>query len=119
MKTFMAVYVGTPAAFERSRWSTMDEAQRKAAEAEGLKAWHAWMARHAASIVDAGGPLGKTKRTSAQGVADTRNDLAGYVVVRAESHEAAATLFENHPHFSIFPGDAVEIMEVMPIPGQS
>jgi len=25
-------------------------------------------------------------------------------------------LFENHPHFSIFPGDAVEVMEVLPIP---
>jgi hypothetical protein len=51
-------------------------------------------------------------------VTDTRNNIAGYVVVRAESHEAAAKLFLNHPHFSVFPGDAVEIMEVLPIPGQ-
>jgi hypothetical protein len=27
-------------------------------------------------------------------------------------------MFEKHPHFSIFPGDSVEIMEVLPIPGQ-
>jgi len=26
-------------------------------------------------------------------------------------------MFENHPHFSIFPGDAVEIMSVLQIPG--
>ena len=37
-------------------------------------------------------------------------------VVRAESQEAAARLFENHPHFSIFPGDAVEVMECLPVP---
>lgn len=29
----------------------------------------------------------------------------------------AASLFEGHPHFAIFPGDAVEIMERLPIPG--
>ena len=39
------------------------------------------------------------------------------MVVRAESHEAAAKLFENHPHFTIFPGEGVEIMPVLPIPG--
>jgi hypothetical protein len=27
-------------------------------------------------------------------------------------------MFENHPHFTIFPGDSVEIMECLPIPGQ-
>ena len=39
------------------------------------------------------------------------------VVVRANSHEAAAALFENHPHFTIFPGEAVQVMPVLPIPG--
>jgi hypothetical protein len=37
--------------------------------------------------------------------------------VRADSHEAAAKLIDRHPHFSIFPGDSVEIMPVLPIPG--
>jgi hypothetical protein len=31
---------------------------------------------------------------------------------------AAAKLFEGHPHFTIFPGDGVEVMEVLPIPGR-
>jgi hypothetical protein len=38
-------------------------------------------------------------------------------VVRAASHEDAAKMFENHPHFAIFPGERVEIMPVLPIPG--
>jgi hypothetical protein len=25
-------------------------------------------------------------------------------------------MFENHPHFAIFPGEAVEVMPVLPIP---
>ena len=52
------------------------------------------------------------------GIADIRNNMSGFVVVRAETHDAAARMFEGHPHFTLFPGDGVEIMECMPIPGR-
>jgi hypothetical protein len=42
--------------------------------------------------------------------------MSAYTIVRADSHDAAAKLFENHPHFTIFPGDSVEVMPVLPIP---
>ena len=74
--------------------------------------------KHKTSIVTDGGPLGKTKRASTTGIADIKNNMAAYTVVQAESHEAAARMFENHPHFTIFPGEGVEIMECLPIPGQ-
>ena len=83
-----------------------------------MKAWGDWMATHKAAVVVEGGPLGKTKRASAAGVSDTKNNMTGYVVVRAETHEAAARMFENHPHFKIFPGESIEIMESLPIPGR-
>jgi len=118
MKKFLAIYIGTASAHEKSEWSAMDEAKRKKLETSGIKAWGEWMMANKAAIVDQGGPLGKTKRTAAQGVSDTKNNMTGYVTVQAESHEAAAKMFENHPHFTIFPGDAVEIMECLPIPGQ-
>lgn len=117
MKKFMAIYIGTAASHERSGWNRLDEAKRKEREASGMKAWGEWMATHKGAIVDQGGPLGKTKRTAAEGVADTKNSMTGYIIVRAESHEAAAKMFEDHPHFKIFPGDSVEIMECLPIPG--
>jgi phosphoketolase len=116
MKKFVAIYVGTASALEKSGWNKLDEAKRKEVEASGIKAWGEWMAAHEAAIVDRGGPLGKTKRASAQGVSDTKNSMAAYVVVQAESHEAAAEMFEKHPHFTIFPGDSVEIMPVLSIP---
>jgi hypothetical protein len=76
------------------------------------------MADNADHVVVTGGPVGKTKKTGKDGVTDIRNKVAGYIVVQAESHAAAAKLFENHPHFTIFPGDSVEVMEQLPIPGQ-
>ncbi len=119
MKTFLAVYLGSPSSPRQAEWGKLDEAGRQARVAKGMAAWGAWMETHAASIVVAGGPLGKTKRVDSAGMADTKNNMSGYVVVRAESQEAAARMFEGHPSFTVFPGDSVEIMESMPIPGQS
>jgi hypothetical protein len=64
-----------------------------------------------------GGPLGKTKKITERGIENVSNAMGAFVVVRAESHEAAAKLFDEHPHFTIFPGEAVEVMPVLPIPG--
>jgi hypothetical protein len=118
MKNFLAIYVGSASSRERSNWDKLDEATRKARMNSGMKAWGNWMDTHKESVLASGGPFGKTKRTSAQGVTDTRNEMTGYIIVQAESHDAAARMFENHPHFTIFPGDSVEIMECLPIPGQ-
>ena len=116
MKRFMAVYTGTPEAFAKYQRENPDPEKRKAKDREGMDAWMKWGEKHAKAIVENGGPLGKTKKVTKGGIADIRNNLAGYTVVEAESHEAAAKLFLNHPHFTIFPGEGVEIMEVLPIP---
>jgi len=115
MKKFLAIYTGSPDSM--SSWDTLTEQEKKSRTAEGIAAWHAWVDKHKASIVEMGAPLGRTRKVSASGITDIRNNMTGYTVMQAESHEAAAKLFENHPHFTIFPGDGVEIMECLPIPG--
>jgi hypothetical protein len=118
MKTFLAVYLGSPSSPGQAQWNKLDDAARQARMASGMKAWQEWMTRHKDAVVIEGGPLGKTKRVGPGGISDTKNELSGYVVVRAETPEAAARMFENHPHFAIFPGDAVEVVECLPIPGR-
>jgi len=118
MKTFLAVFTGSTAARERSGWDELGDADRAVREQKGIAAWGAWVAKNHAAIVDNGSPLGKTKRAGPGGVSDIKNNLAAYIVVQAETHEAAAKLFEGHPHFTIFPGEAVEVMELLPIPRQ-
>ncbi|HWA90249.1 MAG TPA: YciI family protein [Rhizomicrobium sp.] len=117
MSNYLAVFVGGMDSPRMKAWMAMPDAERKAKEQEGIAAWKGWMQKHHAVVVGEGGPLGKTKRVSAGGIADIRNQMGGFVVVSADSHEAAARLFENHPHFTIFPGEAIEVMPVMPIPG--
>jgi hypothetical protein len=114
--TYLAIFVGSKTSARMQAWNAMTESERAAKQKEGGAAWGAWMAKHGASVVAGGGPLGKTKRVSERGVEDTSNELGAFVVVRAPSHEAAAKMFENHPHFAIFPGEAVEVMPVLPVP---
>jgi hypothetical protein len=114
MKTFLAIYLGSAAAL--AQWKAADERHRKEREQAGFAEWMRWAGDNAKVIVDQGSPLGRTKRIKANGISDTKNEITAYTVVRAESHEAAAQLFLNHPHFMIFPGDSVEIMECLPLP---
>ena len=116
MPKFMALYVGSPEAFARSGWDKLDDTTRKAREIAGMQAWGDWQEKNKSVMADEGSPLGKTKRVDAKGISDVSNAVAGYIIVEAPSHDAAAKLFENHPHFSVFPGDAVEIMPCNPVP---
>jgi len=114
--TFLAVFLGSKTSAKMAAWIAMPEAERRAREQQGMAAWKAWVEKHQADIVALGGPLGKTKRVDGSGMADIANEMGAFTVVRAASHEAAAKLFENHPHFAIFPGERLEIMPVLPIP---
>lgn len=116
MKQFLAIYLGSAASKARAEWDALDEATRNERIAVGMKAWGDWMVANQSAIVVEGGPLGKTKQASKSGVDNVRNNMTGYIVIEAESHEAAAKLFLNHPHFTNFPGESVEIMECMPMP---
>jgi len=117
MKRFLATYMGSESAAAKAAWAQKDPDAIHEMQTKGMAAWGTWMAKHADRIVDAGAPLGKTKRASADGISDTSNRLTAYVIVEAESHEAVARMFDQHPHFTIFPGDSVEIMEILPMPG--
>ncbi len=115
--TFLAVYLGSKDNPQMKAWMALPEAERKSKEREGIAAWGAWVQKHQDAIIEMGGPLGKTKRVTANGTQDVVNLMTAFTVVRADSLEAAAKMFENHPHFAFFPGEGIEIMPVLPIPG--
>ena len=115
--TFLAIFVGSKTSPRMAAWNALSESERRAREQEGMAAWKAWAEKHQAAIAYMGGPLGKTKQVDQGGIHDITNQMGAFTIIRAASHEAAARMFEGHPHFAIFPGEAVEIMPVLPIPG--
>ena len=75
------------------------------------------MNKNKKSLVDGGAPLGKTKRVDAKGASNTKNEVGGYSIVQAQSHDAAAKVFgKDHPHLQMMPGAWIEIVEIMPMP---
>jgi len=110
MKKFLVLYKASAAGFEQAMKATPEE------QKAGMQGWMAWGQKAASSIVDMGGPLGKSLRVTPSGPSPTTNDLGGYSILQAESKEALATMLEGHPHFSMA-DSSIEIVEVMPIPG--
>lgn len=116
MKKFLAMYMGSTSGDAVKKWNAQSDDVKKAKQMDGMKAWMNWGEIHSKSILDQGAPLGKTKKIDNGGVSDIKNLMTGYAIIEAETHEAAAEMFLKHPHFSIFPGDSVEIMECLPMP---
>jgi len=114
MKKFFVLYLAPVSVIEA--WTKTDPETRKPAEDKMRADWQTWMKEHGAMLTEMPAGLGKTKRVTAQGISDARNDNMLYCVVQAESHEAAAKLFANHPHLGI-PQASIEIMELNPLSG--
>ncbi len=116
MKKFIAIYYGS--ATEMNSWAELNETAKIDKQKEGIKTWANWAEKNSKLIKDVGNPLGKTKRVDSKGISDIKNQLTAYTIVEAETHEDAAKLFMSHPHFTIFPGDSIEVMECLPLPGK-
>jgi hypothetical protein len=114
MARFLAVY--TMKSEDIAAFRSRPEAEQKAVDEAGLKAWGEWEARNAAAIVAPDVMVGRTRRVTRSGVADAHNQIAGVLVVEAADLDAAAALFQDHPHFRIFPGDGIDVMPVVSEP---
>lgn len=109
MKKFVVLFC-LPAAAIADWMASVDEATRKEQTEKLMQEWNEWLAAHESSVVDKGLPLGKTKRVDANGITDMKNDLNWYLVVQAESQEAAAEMFTDHPHILQIPSAYVQVM---------
>jgi hypothetical protein len=108
MPRFVAVYTMKQEDFAafRARPKSEQEAINKA----GLKAWEEWGKRNAAAIVATDVMVGQTRRVTKAGIVDAQNQSAGFLIVEAADITAAAGLFQDHPHITIFPGDGIDVM---------
>lgn len=113
MNTFLVLYLTPTSVLDD--WMNTPEEERKAMEEKMKSDWAAWMEKHGASIKETRG-ASKTKRVTSDGIADARNDVMMFSLVEAESPEAAAKMFEGHPHLAI-PQATIEIMTANPLSG--
>lgn len=117
MKTFMAIYIGSATSAQKAVFDADESDVKRQRITKAMEAWGKWAESLGDAIIDYGTPLGKTLRVAPEGIVPTQNACTAYVIVQAASHEAAAEMFRGHPHFTLMPGDSVEVMECLPIPG--
>lgn len=108
MNKFLVLFLAPTSTIDE--WMKKPQEERAEAEKKMKAEWDVWMAAHSSMFKETNS-AGKTKRVTASGVEDSRNDIMMYSVVEAESHEAAAKAFEGHPHFGI-PQASIEVMAI-------
>ena len=52
---------------------------------------------------------------TASGVSDVRNEIGGYSIVEADSHDEAAKVFLDNPMLQM-PGAYIEVLDIKPMP---
>lgn len=112
MKKYLVLYCMPNEGLQE--WMKMPEAERKTAEDKMKSEWDTWAAANKAALVETAG-AGKTKRVTEEGVANVSNDVMMYSIVQADSDDAAAKMFEGHPHLGI-PGGWVDVMPANVLP---
>jgi hypothetical protein len=108
MKKYIAIYFAPREKLDE--WMHMSQAEQEA----GMDGWNTWGAAHKDALVDFGAPVGKNKRVMAAGITDSQNEVCGYTIVQADSHDAAAKIFTDSPHLT--EGNTwVDVLEIMPM----
>ena len=111
MPRFVAVYTMKPE--DIAAFRARPKSEQAAIDKVGLKVWEEWGKRNAAAIVATDVMVGKTRRVTKSGIADAQNQIAGFLIVEAADIAAAAGLFQDHPHITVFPGDGIDVMPVV------
>ena len=111
MKKFFVLYMAKTADFQKviADMGKMTKEQQEAMNKE----WGEWM--KANNMTDGGAPLGKTKRVTSSKISDEKNEIGGYSIIEAESHDEAAKKVQTNPHFKMIPGGWIDVMEIMPM----
>jgi hypothetical protein len=100
MKQFLAVFTGSKTGAKADQWNALTESARNDLIAKGKLSWTNWMIKHQPAIAFPGGPLSTTKLVNNKGITDINNQMSAFVIVKAESQDAAAKMFLEHPHFT-------------------
>lgn len=111
MNNYFVMFYVPVAAMDKWKQETPPE-ERKKSDEQMMKDWQAWMDAHKADIVDNGKPLNKVKRMTAAGVQDVRNDMVYYMIIKADTHDAAAGILKDSPHLTMSPEAYIEVIEI-------
>jgi hypothetical protein len=106
---FIAVYMAPVGTFDEMMTNATPEQQK-----QGMDSWMSWSEKHKAMLSDVGNPTGKNMRVTTDGVEAVRDEVCGYSIAQANSHEEAVEIFKDCP-FLETKGTYIDVLEAMPM----
>jgi len=108
MKKYLALYMMPVAALDGMMARMKQDPN---AGKNDMTAWQTWMNAHKNMFVEMGSPVGKNMRVTSKSASPMRNEVTGYSIIEANSHEEAAKLFMDNPMLVGMPEAYVEVLE--------
>jgi hypothetical protein len=113
MNKFLVIFSCAENSEKHEAWKQLSISEQQERMARGMDAQSKWSTKYKDRILYEGSALGETKKVSESGISCISSKMGMFMVVTAQSHEEAAKLFLDHPHFTIFPGDAIEVVAIV------
>ena len=110
MKKFVVVYYAPKEAIEQMKNLTPEQHK------EVMKPWMEWMEKCGDGMVDMGTHLGNGKKVTTSGVSSSDKEIAGYLILQAETMDKAIDMLKDHPLLTWAEGCQIEVYEAMPMP---
>lgn len=112
MKTYLVLFTCSENSKNHLAWKRLSSEEQRIRSDQGTIALQKWIDQYQQKIIFHGGSLSKmTSVVDSNGALDIPSQMGAFFVVEAESKEMVTSMFLNHPHFSIFPGDSIQILE--------
>ena len=112
MKSFLVLYKCSENSINHLNWMSLSQEDKKERLIEGKVQMENWTKKYGNLIKFEGSSLGtKTLSVDSNGILEIPSKIGKFTVIEAASHEEAANIFLDHPHFKCFPGDSLDILE--------
>ena len=109
MAKYMILYLSSESARDMMSGATPE--QMKA----GMDAWMAWAGKAGDAIVDMGTPTAHATHAGPRSIPGVE-EITGYSILQADSPAAVTAVLDGHPHLDM-PGNTIEVLELLPMPG--
>ena len=110
MTTYLLLYRAPVSAQEQMANADPEQAQA------GMEAWMTWAGKAGSAITDLGSPT-QPVATVPDGAAGGAGFIGGYSLMEAGSLDELKGLLDGHPHLMMGEGAAIEVLELLPVPG--
>jgi len=112
MKNFFILFKCEENSVNHDNWKKLSDEIQKEKLSIGKKKLEHWFEKNKDFIVI---PMtefeDKLLYVDNNGLNEVKRKMGAFMQIKANSLEDAAGLFKSHPHFSIFPGDGIEVVE--------